>query len=262
MQRRKLFGRLAGALALLGAFAGAPLEAWTPQTQIAIADHAARVAPTLLRRQMERRQWSYHQGVVAPFAETDADQHVRTGDGRGRLDRVIAREVERAVRAIQGHRPFADIVQQLGVVSHYLADANNPLNASDGDPREGDYFADYLSYVDRVRPRFPVVFYGGPPVETPQDVRRLVARALERSSALYPAIGREYRRIGPASGIDGFDDKSTAFGVGSVAFSHAVSDTARVLRYIWLRAGGADRSRLATLPRWRLILLSPGARSR
>ncbi|MFQ5948708.1 MAG: hypothetical protein ACE5KX_07600, partial [Acidimicrobiia bacterium] len=93
------------------------------------------------------------------------------------------------------------------------------------------------------------------------DVPQLVERTLERSSILYRDIGREYQRIRPDSGIDGFDDKSTAFGVGSVAFSHAVSDTARVLRYIWLRAGGADRSRLAALPRRRLVLVSPGARS-
>ena len=57
-------------------------------------------------------------------------------------------------------------------------------------------------------------------------------------------IGREYRRIGTVDGVRLFDDKSTAFGVGSIAFSHAVSDLAAIYRYVWLEAGGADRRQL------------------
>ncbi len=202
-------------LGALLAIAGGPLEAWTPKTQLAIADHAALVAPADLRRQIERRRRSFHEGVLAPFQETDASRHVKS-DGRGRLDEVITEEIARAVQAIEGHRPFDAIVRQLGVVSHYLADANNPLNASDGDPKEKDYSVYYLRYVESVRPRFPVVFYGGPAADTPPEIRRLVSRTLERSSLLYGHIGREYRRISPENGANGFDDRSTAFGVGSV----------------------------------------------
>ena len=63
---------------------------------------------------------------------------------------------------------------------------------------------------------------------------------LRRGRQLYPMIGREYRRIDFASGLGRFDDRSTAFGVGSLAFSHAVPDVTLVLRYIWLAAGGMD----------------------
>ena len=70
-------------------------------------------------------------------------------------------------------------------------------------------------------------------------------------------VGREYRKIGFASGVGRFDDRSTAFGVASVAFSHAVTDVTLVLRYIWITAGGVDSranlpaggKRLALLPR-------------
>ena len=70
-------------------------------------------------------------------------------------------------------------------------------------------------------------------------------------------IGREYRRIGFSSGIGRFDDRSTAFGVASIAFSHAVTDVTLALRYIWLTAGGIDDranlpaggTRLTVLPR-------------
>ncbi len=263
MWRLISIGGLAGAAALACSLAGpSPALGWSTETQIAIANHATLVTPSPLRRQIERHKRRYQQGVVAPFRDGDASRHAKNKDGRGRLDRVITQEVERAVQAIEGHRPFAEIVHQLGVVSHYLADANYPLNASDADPRERSYFADYLRYVDRARPRFSVVYYGGPAVDTPQELRQLVQQTLSRSVAFYPGIGREYRRIGSTSGINGFDDRSTAFGVGSLAYSHAVSDIARVLRYIWLRAGGANHSKLPTLPREQRVLLPPSARSR
>jgi hypothetical protein len=217
-----------------------PAAAFTPDTQIRIAEEAARLAPPDLARQLERRQKRYQEGVVTPFRDGDPGRH--TAGAGGELDRVIVAEAARAVQAIQEHRPFDDVVAQLGVVAHFVADANNPLNVSAADPREGEYFVDYARYMQSAEPRLPLVFYGlAPGLEQRPDVAPLVAATLQRSRGLYPLVGREYRRIGFASGIGRFDDRSTAFGVASLAFSHAVTDVARVLRWIWLRSGGADQ---------------------
>jgi hypothetical protein len=142
---------------------------------------------------------------------------------------------------IRSLTPFDQVVRQLGVVAHFVADAHNPLNSDDSDPEEARYYADYLRYAASAEPRFPLVFYGfRADFAGPRAVDALVADALARGRRLYPLIGREYRRIGYASGVTSFDDRSTAFGVTSVEFSRAASDIAEVLRYIWLRAGGAD----------------------
>jgi len=233
-------GRIAiPALAALALFAALPAAAWTPRTQARIALEAARLAPPDLARQIERREASYREGVAAPFADADPARHVAEGDGR--LDRVIVEEAARAVDAIRAHRPFDEIVHQLGVVAHYVADANNPLGASADDPREAEYYADFDRYLDAAEPRLPLVYYGAMPgLERREDVSPLVAATLARSRGLYPLVGREYRRIGFASGVGRFDDRSTAFGVASLAFSHAVTDVARALRWVWLRAGGGD----------------------
>ncbi len=133
------------------------------------------------------------------------------------------------------------MVHQLGVVAHFVADAHNPLNSADSDPEEARYYADYLRYAESAEPRFPLVFYGfRAGFDDPRALDRLVADALARGRLLYPLVGREYRRIGFAGGVASFDDRSTAFGVTSIEFSRAASDIAQVLRYIWLRAGGAD----------------------
>ena len=220
--------------------AAAPLAAWSPTTQVSIARTAARLAPPDLARQIEHRSERFRAGVLAPFQEGIAERHYRNRD-RGALDAALAEEVAGAVAALRQPAPFDEVVYRLGRVSHWVADANNPLNAAGDDPDEGRYFADWLRYADSARPRFAPVFYlGEPSVGSERDVRLLVLRALQRGRDFYPRVGDEYRRIGYGPGARGFDDRSTAFGVAAVSFSHAISDLARVLRYVWLAGGGGD----------------------
>jgi hypothetical protein len=243
-----------GAVSLLWA---GPAAAWTPATQVVIGREAARLAPPDLARQIEKHRRAFDEGVEAPFDDTDSSRHMKNPDGAGQLDRVIAEEAEAAMKAIRAHKPFEEIVRRLGVVSHYVADANNPLAASGDDPEERRYFVDYLRYAETAEPRFPLVFYGlMPALDAGRNLSPLIEAALKRGRELYPAIGGEYRRIDFASGLGRFDDRSTAFGVASVSFSHAVTDVALALRYIWLAAGGVDDranlpagGRLTILPR-------------
>ncbi len=238
--------------------AALPATAWTPGTQVTIAREAARLSPPDLARQLEKHRRAFEEGVKAPFSETDPGRHMKNPDGSGQLDRAALDAVEAAIAAIRSHRPFEEIVRRLGVVSHYIADANNPLASSGADAEEGRYFVDYLRYVETAEPRFPLVFYGVQPgLETRRDVSPVLAAALRRGRELYPMIGREYRRIGFVSGLKLFDDRSTAFGAASLAFSHAVTDVSLALRYIWITAGGVDDranlppggTRLTVLPR-------------
>ena len=218
-----------------------PAGGWTPRFQTALATEAARLAPPDLARQIALHEEDFQAGVIDPFSSRDPARHLANPDGGGGLEAVIVEETERAVDMIRALAPFGEMVRQLGVVAHYVADAHNPLNVSDADPREAEVYADYLRYAESAEPRFPLVFYGFRSRFTdPRDVERLVRDAVGRSRELYPLIGREYRRIGYGSGVRAFDDRSTAFGVTSVQFSRAASDISQVLRYIWLRAGGAD----------------------
>ena len=236
----------------------APAFAWTPATQVIIAREAARLSPPDLARQIDKHRRAFEEGVNAPFSDTDPGRHMKNPDGSGQLDRVALTAVDAAVEAIRSHRPFEEIVRRLGVVAHYVADANNPLAASGADAEEGRYFVDFLRYAETAEPRFPLVFYGVQPgLEAKRDVSPLIAAALRRGRGLYPMVGREYRRIDFASGIGRFDDRSTAFGTASLAFSHAVTDVTLALRYIWITAGGVDGrahlpaggTRLTVLPR-------------
>jgi hypothetical protein len=243
-------------LVLVLALPGAA-SAWTPATQLVIGREAAALSPPDLARLIYKHKASYEEGVLAPFQDSDPGRHMKNPDGTGSLDRVLLAEVRGTVEDIRQHRPFEEVVRRLGVISHYMADANNPLATSGADPEEGRYFVDFLRYAESAEPRFPLVFYGVVPgLERQPDIGPLLAQAFRRGHDLYPLVGLEYRRIGFASGRGRFDDRSSAFGVASLSFSHAVTDVAQTLRYIWLASGGADErknvvgsQRLLRLPR-------------
>lgn len=224
-------GRRSGAALLLWLCAS-PVLGWSSATELAIAEKAARFAPKDLERQIERHEGALRQGVLG----------AKRSPAVGRsLDAVLHDEIEGAIDAIRIHRPFVEIVERLGRVVHYVAAANDPLAVGNSDPAERRYRADYPRYVDSALPRFNVTFYGdGRELSRPEDLRLLLRRTFARGRAYYPMLGSEYRRIDFGVGARKFDDRSTAYGVSALAFSHAVSDSIGVLRYIWLRAGGAD----------------------
>ncbi len=220
---------------------GAPaVEAWTSKTHVEIARQAATIAPPDLFRQIKRNEEAFVAGLSASLAS-----HAKASADGAELLRQIEAGATAAVAAIENHRPFREIVHHLGRLAVSAADANNPLTHSRADPEESRYRSDYEAYVASAAPRFPVIFYGeGRDVRSRTALGALVAQIESRGSGLYPLIGREYRRIGAVDGVRLFDDKSTAFGVGSIAFSHAVSDLAAIYRYVWIEAGGADRREL------------------
>lgn len=255
---RRLAAALLGALAFLPA----PCAAWSPATRQAIALDAARLAPPDLSSQLARHTQELAASAREPLdEEAAADPAAAAGeDGGGALTRRLAADVAGAVSALRDFLPFAEVSRRLGRVAQRVAELNNPLNASSADPEEGRYVRDYLRYVDSARPRFAVVLYeNSSVVASAADLAPLTHRALGRGRDLYPLVGREYRRIGFASGLERFDDRSSAFGVAALGYSHAVSDVARVFRYVWLAGGGADPRPVLDRPRERLLLLRGGA---
>lgn len=231
--------RLPAAIALtLAVGVVGPASAWSRDTVLSLVDDAGRYAPPDLRRQIERHEKQYREGAL---------EAIRGGGGQT-MSAAIESGCDGAIRAIEEHRPFTEIVRRMGAVAYYVALANDPVLVGDGDPEEPRYADDWPRYVESARPRFAVTFEGeGRRVETPEQLDAMVRAAFARSRRFYPFVGREYRRIDFASGAATFDDRSTAFGLATLAYSHAVSDMIATLRYIWLRSGGADRRLLPDL---------------
>jgi hypothetical protein len=82
------------------------------------------------------------------------------------------------------------------------------------------------------------VFYG---LDTSFRLAPYLDRMFARSTRFYPLVRDEYARSEHKSSLD-FDDRSTAFGVASVSYSHAVSDLVNLYYFIWREAGGDVRT--------------------
>lgn len=232
------------AVALL--LATPPASAWSAKTRETIAADAAKLAPPDLARQLYR-----HAGELAAGAAEPA-QAAATAGG-------LSAEVAGAIEAIRSHHPFAEVSLRLGRIARRAAELSDPLSCCSDDPEEDRYRGDFEAYTESARPRFAVVAYEWkPPVAAAADVSALEREAFARGRRLYPVIGSEYRRIGFGSGGSLFDDRSSAFGLAALAYSHAVTDAARLFRHVWLAAGGADPRPVFTRARDRVLVLERG----
>jgi hypothetical protein len=231
-------------LGLAALVAAAPLEAWTPQSIQSIGEQAARLAPPDLYRQLARNKASYRIGLQQPY-QYEPQLRFQNEDGQGRLQAALVQSIDEAVRAIHDHKRFNEISYRMGTVVHLLAMANWPTAVSAIDPEEPRYAIDFGRYAQSTERRMALVFYGFRSQQALDRgaMLRVVAEAMARGRGFSPLVGREYRRVGFAPGAGAFDDKSTAFAIASLSLNHAVSDSAEVLRYIWLASGGIDSRR-------------------
>jgi len=239
-----------------------PAVAWSPETTVAIAEQALILAPPHLGRQLERHKSRYREGVLTPFKQSGGTKQGLALPPEV-LRQAIDREAQNAIKAIEGHVPFDEVILRMGVVASYMAATNYPLLSEMTAESRPAYLLDYPAFVESVFPRFSVVFYGaGRLVEGKADLESVIDAAFSRSRRIRPLISLEYDRIGVPNGLELFDDRSTAFGISSMAYSHAVSDVVAVLRYIWLAGGGIDSNDLLPLDEDQLILLNPGGENR
>src|SRR6202000_1330339 len=156
-----------------------------------------------------------------------------------KLRQRIEEETRGIIKALAGKQPMSLIAEHLGVLAHLVADANNPFHTSDADARLGPMHDDFEQYFERRLARYPTVFYGLAPNF---QLGGYLDRMVSRSARLAPLLSEEYFRGGETHRSVEFDDRSTAFGVASVSYSHAVTDLVNLYYYIWKESGGDVRS--------------------
>lgn len=235
--------RLAAAGIFLALLTTVPAQAWTRASDARIAKQSARLAPPDLQLILDRFTPEFEAGLREAQADEGSDAHhyfvlSRTGKLRERIEK----ETATAIRLIKTNQPMGAVAGRLGVLAHLVADANNPFHIANDDPRLEPSHDDFEQYFERRMARFPTVFYG---LDANFRMQSFLDRTFARSARFYPLMGEEYFRGGEARTSASFDDRSTAFGVASVCYSHAVTDLVNLYYYIWREAGGDTRSAAA-----------------
>jgi hypothetical protein len=203
--------------------------AWTRAADLRIAKKAAALAPTDLRTILERFPHDYESAVAQAAADEGSPTHFEQ-----RLRARIDAETSAAIKSIRGNGPMSDVVAHLGALAHFVADANNPFHVTAANASAPTH-EDFERYFERRLTKYPTVFYG---LDPNFRLNAYLDRTFARTAHYWPLIGEEYAR---AESSADFDDRSTAFGVASVCYSHAVTDLVNLYYFIWKEAGGDVR---------------------
>lgn len=213
------------AVALLFLSIALPAMAWTRAADQRIAEKSAELAPPDLRLLITKYHAAYLRGVDEALASEGTDIH------RRRLRERLDAQTHGIVKMIQTNQPMSAIVGQLGNLAHMIGDANNPFHIGNDDP---EAHADFEQYFERRLARFAPVFYG---VDEHFTLNAYLDRTFARTTRFSALMAEEYGRGNSAT----FDDRSTAFGVASVCYSRAITDTVNFYYFIWKEAGGSVR---------------------
>jgi hypothetical protein len=203
--------------------------AWTRAADQRIAAKAAEFAPPDLRILLKKFNVEYQHGVENANHDEGRDPHL------DHLSDRIQQEATSIVSMMHTNAPMPAMVERLGYLSHLVGDANNPFHmdrAAASDPAHDDYEA----YFERRMTVFPTAIYG---INKNLKLRSYVDGIMARTKRFLPLVNEEYSRGDARHTSAEFDDRSTAFGIASVCYSHAVTDTANLYYYIWRQAGGA-----------------------
>lgn len=211
-------------IALLFLSTALPAAAWTRDAEHRIALKGAALGPPDLRLVIDHFQDDYLRGVDLALSDEGSDAH------RAKLRARIEAEARAIAQMIRTNKPMAQVVERLGILAHLVGDANNPLHFGDDEARQ----ADFELYFQRRMARFPTVFYG---IDERFVLGAYLDRTFVRTAKFVPLMAEEYTRGSAAT----FDDRSTAFGVASVCYSHALTDIANLQTFIWKEAGGSVR---------------------
>lgn len=224
---------------ILAVLVAAPAFAWTSTVETRIANKAIQLAPADLSLLIEKNRATFDRGLFDAARSEGQDAHFQYGASRGRLTATLESEVRESIAIMREHRPVIGFVERLGRIAHLVSDANNPFHSRDSDPRLASCQSDFEAYQSRRIGTIPTVFYG---LEIGNDLPAYLNGMLARSAGFYPLLGEEYFRFGARRSSADFDDRSTAYGVASVSYSHAVTDLVNIYYYIWKKAGGDVRT--------------------
>ena len=221
-------------------------NAWTRASDARIAQRSLELAPPDLQLILNRFEPEFASGMERAESDEGSEiHHYFVLSRQGKLRERIEQETRGTIAMIRGNQSMSLVAQHLGVLAHLVADANNPFHTSDADPRLGLMHDDFEQYFERRMAHFPTVFYG---LSANFQLDTFLDRTVTRSSRLVPLMSEEYFRGGAVHRSVEFDDRSTAFGVASVCYSHAVTDLVNLYYYIWRESGGDVRSAAARRP--------------
>lgn len=217
-----------------------PCAAFSDKVHQDVAEQAGRLMPASLRGILSKELPALRAGASAPLPVNEDGLFLYPDGTYGTLDQTVERQARRVLDLLQQRAPMESVVREMGVLSRAVALASDPVHVVPHDARTADWSAEFERFLEARQPRFKVAFFGyGSPELDRGDVPGFVRSCAERSRRCGPLLGQMFvKEDGTIAKGSGFDDKHPVFGIASLAYTHAITDTARAWLYVWIRANG------------------------
>ncbi len=206
-----------------GAAPAVPAASSPPPDAVVI--NARKLMPPALRDILERRQHVLLAAFrnVAPSADL-AGARAELVDELTAMDRRLA-----------GTPLFDEVVAGFGAIARRVCDHNAWEKFAESADEQA-FFTDFNDFIDRKHPRFVAVFNDYSPLLFSDGRSDLYLDAMAQRNRNYAhRVAALYREGGSART---FDDRSPAFGLAALHFSHTITDIANLWLYCWRRANG------------------------
>jgi hypothetical protein len=213
--------------------------AWTSRTYQIIVVQSIKLMPASFQRIMKTHKEEILRGSLKPDQQDEAFHRYDLAARSGYLQERVLELTKVIPEKIHSQRPFTEIAEDYGRLSHYMSDLNDPLLLKDGDPRESQYRTDFAIYTEKNIGKFPWIFDGHEdPLLNENDLREYIYQMANRASDKYLRLGEAYFPNGRLVSSDTFDPRSLPFGIASLSYSHSITNTVQIWFYIWKQAHG------------------------
>ncbi len=227
MTRRALLPALILGLALPAIAAGAipsPRASGANLAETALL-RSRKLMPDSLRQILERREILLLRGFREPARPADLDA--------ARRELMAALAEQRLMLA--GFPVFDDVVAGFGRIARAVCELNTLRRYGPDEPAAA-WFDDYEPYMERKGALFVPVFYDYSPLLFNERDLPAYVDSIEARNRDYAARVVDVYRQGGSSRT--FDDRSPAFGLAALHYSHTITDIANVWLYCWREANG------------------------
>ncbi len=227
-------------LALAILWPAGPAGAWTDATRQQMLKDALKIAPPALNDILMAYEKQMVRGMIDPSRHEDEEVHWQhPGGGGGLAAQGVAMKEGEIRTLLEERRSPRRVAYEFGTLAHLVADLAFPLNTSDADPREPLYRDAYRRYIESKLARIPVVFDRQPPPDlVGGDLKAFALASARQAAGNYPLIGPAFRDDGTPSSAQALDERSVAFGIASLSYSHAVSNITWVWMHVWKSVNG------------------------
>jgi len=216
-------------LLIIISFATGPALAWTEKSVLAIANDAANLMPDNFKWVIKKYRSAFLKG----------NQQLPGSLGPDELVKTILDEAAGAVDLIVGQNGYSQAARKFGWISRLITELNSPLNIT-GVPVNKFWRTDFDIFLQKNQKDFRVRWYGIK--ARPRSASQLKDLLTSNSTRIKKVAGiltKTLQKDGKP--LSSYDVMSVPFGIGSISYSNAVSNTAMSWLYIWDQAGGVKK---------------------